>query len=142
MSREEFVHMARDLKPLLDPNLAFVAEVKGQPAGVMINLLDFAHAQVAIGNGRLFPFGFLRLLAAKRKLKSGRMMVLGIKAEHRTRGILPLFIHEVYRRAEAMNAVGGEASWILEDNLQMVRAMELMGAPLYRKWRIYDRPIR
>ena len=142
MSRDEFVHMARDLKPLIDPNLAFVAEVGGQPAGVMINLLDYAHAQISIGNGRLFPTGFIKLLAAKRRLKSGRMMVLGIKAEHRTRSILPLFIHELYRRAEAMNAQGGEASWILEDNLQMVRAMESMGAPLYRKWRIYDRPIR
>jgi hypothetical protein len=142
MTRAEFVHTAKDLKPLVVPRLAFVAEVNGRPAGVMVNLLDYAHAQIAIGNGRLFPFGFLKLLAARRTVKSGRMMVLGIKAEHRTRSILPLFIHELYRRAEAMDAIGGEASWILEDNLQMVRAMELVGAPLYRKWRIYDRPIR
>jgi len=142
MTRDELVHMAKDLKPLIDPNLAFVAEVGEKPVGVMINLLDYAQTQIRIPNGRLFPFGFLKLLAAKRTLKSGRMMVLGIKAEHRTRAILPLFIHEVYRRAEAMNAVGGEASWILEDNLQMNRAMESMGARLYRKWRIYDRPIR
>ena len=119
-----------------------MAEVDGKPVGVMINLLDYAQAQIEIGNGRLFPFGFMRLLAAKRRLRSGRMMVLGIKAEHRTRSILPLFIHELYRRAEAMDAIGGEASWILEDNLQMVRAMESLGAPLYRKWRVYDRPIR
>jgi hypothetical protein len=142
MTRDELVHMAKDLKPLIDPNLAFVAEVAGKPVGVMINLLDYARTQITIPNGRLFPFGFLKLLAAKRRLKSGRMMVLGIKAEHRTRAILPLFIHEVYRRAEAMNAVGGEASWILEDNLQMNRAMESVGARLYRRWRIYDRPIR
>jgi hypothetical protein len=142
MTRDELVHMAKDLKPLIDPNLAFVAEVEGKPVGVMINLLDYARAQITIPNGRLFPTGFLKLLAAKRWLKTGRMMVLGIKSEHRTRAILPLFIHELYRRAEAMNAEGGEASWILEDNLQMVRAMESMGARLYRKWRIYDRPIR
>jgi hypothetical protein len=142
MTRDELVHMAKDLKPLIDPNIAFVAEVEGKPVGVMINLLDYARAQIEIPNGRLFPTGFLKLLGAKRKLKSGRMMVLGIKAAHRTRSILPLFIHELYRRAEAMNAVGGEASWILEDNLQMNRAMESMGARLYRKWRIYDRPIR
>lgn len=142
MSRDEFVHTAKDLKPLIHPALAFVAEVDGKPAGMMINLLDYAHAQISIGNGRLFPFGFLKLFAARRKLRSVRMMVLGIKAEHRTRSILPLFVHELYRRAEAMKITGGEASWILEDNLQMVRAMESMGASLYRKWRIYDRPIR
>ena len=142
MSRDELVHMAKDLKPLVDPNLAFVAEVDGKPVGVMINMLDYARAQINIPNGRLFPFGFLKLLAAKRTLKTVRMMVLGVRAEHRTRSILPLFVHELYRRAEVMKAEGGEASWILEDNLQMVRAMETMGARLYRKWRIYDRPIR
>jgi hypothetical protein len=142
MTRDELTHLAKDLKPLIDPNLAFVAEVEGEPVGVMINLLDYARAQIDIPNGRLFPLGFLKLLSAKRRLKTGRMMALGIKAQHRTRAILPLFIHELYRRAEAMNAEGGEASWILEDNLQMVRAMESMGARLYRRWRIYDRPIR
>lgn len=142
MSRAEFVHTAKDLKPLVDPRLAFIAQVGDKPVGVMVNILDYAHAQIAIGNGRLFPFGFLKLLAAKRTLKSGRMMVLGIKAEHRTRSILPLFIYELFRRAEAMNATGGEASWILEDNLQMNRALESVGARVYRKWRIYDRPIR
>jgi hypothetical protein len=142
MTRDDLVHMAKDLKPLIDPRLAFVAEVDGKPVGVMINVLDYARTQIEIPNGRLFPTGFAKLLLAKRKLKSVRMMVLGIKAEHRTRSILPLFAHELYRRAEAMSVFGGEASWILEDNLQMVRAMESMGARLYRKWRIYDRPIR
>ena len=142
MSRDELVHMARDLKPLIDPKFAFVAEVRGEPVGVMINLLDFAEAQVRIPSGRLLPFGFLRLLAGKRTIRTVRMMVLGIKARHRTRSILPLFAHELYRRAAAANVFGGEASWILEDNIQMVRAMESMGARLYRKWRIYDRPIR
>jgi hypothetical protein len=142
MERDEFVHMAKDLKPLLEPRFAFLAEVNGEPAGVMIALLDYSHAQVAIGNGRLFPFGWVKLLAAKRKLKTGRILVLGVKAEHRTRSIFALFAYELYRRAKEYGAQGGEASWILEDNAAMVRPMEALGAKVYRKWRIYDRPIR
>jgi hypothetical protein len=142
MVRDEFVHMARDLRPLLLPNFAFIAEVRGKPAGVMINLPDYSHALLKIGNGRLLPTGIFTMLAARKKLRSGRLMVLGVKAEHRTRSVFALFAYELYRRAIEYGAIGGEASWILEDNTSMVRPMEAMGAKVYRKWRIYDRPIQ
>jgi len=133
--------MAKDLKPLLIPQFAFVAEVHGKPAGVMINLPDYSYALTRIGNGRLFPTGLFKLLAAKKKLRVGRLMVMGIKAEHRTRSVFALFGHELYRRATAYGVIGGEASWILEDNYAMTRPMEALGAKVYRKWRIYDRAI-
>jgi hypothetical protein len=69
-------------------------------------------------------------------------MVMGVKTEHRTRSVFALFGHELYRRAMEYGALGGEASWILEDNYAMTRPMEAMGAKVYRKWRIYDRLIR
>jgi hypothetical protein len=141
MQREEFVHMAKDLKPLLIPQFAFIAEVHGKPAGVMINLPDYSYALAKIGNGRLFPTGIFKLLASRKKIKVGRLMVMGVKAEHRTRSVFALFGHELYRRAMEYGALGGEASWILEDNYAMTRPMEAMGAKVYRKWRIYDRAI-
>jgi hypothetical protein len=142
MQREEFVHMAKDLKPLLLQQFAFIAQVHGKPAGVMINLPDYSYALAKIGNGRLFPTGIFKLLASKKKIKIGRLMVMGVKAEHRTRSVFALFGHELYRRAMEYGALGGEASWILEDNYAMTRPMEAMGAKVYRKWRIYDRLIK
>ena len=35
----------------------------------------------------------------------------------------------------------GEASWILEDNHDMVRPLERMGGTPYRRYRIYQRPL-
>jgi hypothetical protein len=141
MQREEFVHMAKDLKPLLVPQFAFVAEVKGKPAGVMINLPDYSYAQMKIPSGRLLPFGWLKLLLSRKKIKVGRLMVMGVKQEYRSRSVFALFAYELYRRAKAYGALGGEASWILEDNYAMTQPMEKMGAKVYRKWRIYDRAI-
>ena len=76
-----------------------------------------------------------------KKIKVGRLMVMGVKAEHRSRSVFALFAYELYRRAMEFGAIGGEASWILEDNYAMTRPMEAMGAKVYRKWRIYDRAI-
>ncbi|MEX0979582.1 MAG: N-acetyltransferase [Gemmatimonadota bacterium] len=136
-SREEFNHMAKDLKHLLHPDFAFIAEVDGEPAGFMLILLDYNHILKKIGNGRLFPFGIIRLLLGKKKLRSGRVMALGVKEQYRTRSIFPLFAWEAYRRGLELGVLEGEASWILEDNEAMNKPMRAMGARLYRRWRIF-----
>ena len=81
------------------------------------------------------------MLSAKRRLRTGRIMILGAKAEYRRRGIFALFVHEMYRRTQTFRTTGVEASWILEDNDKLRKPMEAFGAKVYRRWRIYDRPI-
>jgi len=142
MSKESFVHEAQVLKYIVFPQFTFMAEIDGKPAGFMIIVPDFHHAFKAIGNGRLLPTGIFKLLAAKKKLKTGRIMILGARAEYRKRGIFALFAHEMFRRGKEFGALGAEASWILEDNDKLNRPLESMGAKEYRRWRIYDRPIR
>jgi GNAT superfamily N-acetyltransferase len=141
VSHESFLHEAKVLKYILDPKFTFIAEVDGEPAGFMIIVPDFHHAYKAIGNGRLLPTGIFKILAAKSRLKTGRIMVLGAKQEFRRRGIFALFAHEMLQRAKAAGTLGAEASWILEDNDRLNRPLLSVGAEEYRRWRIYDRPI-
>lgn len=142
MSKEEFVHTARDMKPLLNPRYAFAAEVEGVTVGFMLAVPDYSGVLQRIGSGRLFPTGALRLLFGKRGIHDWRVMALGLRPEYRARGILPLFAWEAYRRGREAGEQNAEASWILEDNVSMTRPMEAMGAKVHRRWRIYDRGIR
>lgn len=142
MSKDEFVHTAQDMKPLLNPRYAFAAEVDGLTVGFMLAVPDYSGVLQRIGNGRLFPTGALRLLVGKRGIHDWRVMALGLRPEFRARGILPLFAWEGYRRGREAGEQGAEASWILEDNEPMKRPMEAMGTNVYRRWRIYDRGIR
>jgi hypothetical protein len=139
MAREEFLHMAKSLKPLLIPQFAFLAEIAGEPAGFMLCTPDYNRALKSNRNGRLFPFGALRMLRGKRTIRTGRIMALGIKPQFRTGSILPLFMHEATRRAVAYGSPGAEASWILEENQQMRQPLETFGGRPYRRWRIYER---
>jgi GNAT superfamily N-acetyltransferase len=141
MSREEFVHMAKELKPLLDPRFALVAEVEGKPAGMLLVLLDYNEIFKRIPTGKLLPTGLFKLLFGKKKIRSGRVILLGVKKEHRTRSIFQLFLREIIRRGHETGVVNGEASWVLEDNLLMNRPLQAMGAQPYRRWRIYERPL-
>lgn len=138
MSREEFLHMARSLKPLLVPQFAFLAEVDGTPAGFMLCAPDFNAAFKRIPSGRLLPFGFVKILRAKTRVRTGRILALGIKEQFRTGSLLPVFMHEATRRAIAYGSPGAEASWILEENQAMRQPLEAFGGRVYRRWRVYE----
>jgi hypothetical protein len=138
MTKEEFFFLGRELKPLLIPQFAFLAEVGGEPAGCMLIVPDFNRIFKEIPNGRLFPFGLLKLILGKKKLRTGRVMALDIKKEYRTRGIFALFLGEAFRRGRAYGAIMAEASWILEDNEPMNRPLLRLGLKPYRTWRIYE----
>ena len=141
MTRDEFMFQAKGLKPLLLPQFAFLAEVNGEPAGFMLCVPDFNRILKRIPNGRMFPLGLLKILTGKSKLKTGRIMALGIKEQYRSGSILPVFMHESLRRAVAYGSTGAEASWILEDNAAMRQPIDAWGGRVYRKWRIYERPL-
>jgi hypothetical protein len=141
MTHREFERLASDLKPLADQRFAVVAEVDGAPAGFALALPDYNVLLRRIGNGRLFPTGLLTLLAGRRRLRSARVMALGVKREHRTRSVFALFAHELARRGRAAGIADAEASWVLEDNHLMNRPMQAIGGTVYRRWRLYERPI-
>ena len=139
MTREEFKFAAKDMKMILDPRMAFIAEVDGKPAGFMLALPDLNHVFKRIPNGRLFPTGIFKLLIGKKMVKQTRIVTLGVKPEFRGSGIFALFTFEAFERAHKYGYLAGEASWILEDNVAMNKPWTDLGAPLYRRWRIYEK---
>lgn len=141
MSEAEFLHMAKDMKSLLDPRFAFVAEVGGEPVGFMLALPDYNQVLVRNRSGRLLPFGVPLLLWGKRRIRDMRVMALGVRTNARSRSILALFTHEIMRRGRLHGKNGAEASWLLEDNQLIVKPMRAMGARERMRWRVYDRPI-
>jgi hypothetical protein len=140
MSHEEFRHMARDMKQIVDPDLVYLAEVRGQPAGFSLTLPNINQALIYL-NGRLFPFGLIKLLwhtKVKNKIDSARIITLGIVPEYQKLGIDTLFYMETFKTGVAKGYHWGEMSWILEDNAMMVRALEHIGGKPYKKYRMYS----
>lgn len=132
---------------ILDPELLLLAEVGGECIGFSLALPDVNQAQVKIRDGKLFPFGLLKLLwnlkgFNKRKVVTRcRIITLGIKKKYQELGVGPLFYVETLKRAIKGGYRSGEASWILEDNIPMNKALMRMGATRTKVYRIYDRAI-
>lgn len=141
MTREEFLHSARDMKPLLARGFSFIASVDGTPAGFCLALPDYNETLQHHRSGRLLPFGLLRLLWHRSRWKGLRVFALGVRRSYRARGVLALFAHELMRRGRASGRSGAEASWLLEDNTMIVKPMRAMGATPTMKWRLYERAL-
>lgn len=144
MSQAELKHMAKALKPIVRPESVAIAELKGKPVAMAIGLPNVNEA-IADLNGRLLPFGWLKLLwrLKVRTTKTGRMPLMGVrKAYHSSRlgAALALAVVERVRQAQkALGVEGGELSWILEDNLPMRRMIEQFGGVAYKTYRVYQR---
>jgi GNAT superfamily N-acetyltransferase len=140
LTDSEIRHLAKDLKPIVDPRFALMAEVDGEPVGFALALPDFNQALKHV-NGRLFPFGILKLLWHRRKIDRVRVFTLGLKPEYRRRGIDALLYLRIYQNGIPAGFTKAEASWILEDNWGMRRGLERMGAYVYKTYRVYGRTL-
>ena len=139
MSKEEFRHMAKDMKQIVDPDLVFIAEVEGKAVGFILSLPNINQA-LKYTNGRLFPTGLAKLLwhtKVKNKVDSLRIVTMGIIPEYRKRGLDNLFYLETFKIRPTKGYYWGEMSWILEDNVMMLRAAENMGGKPYKRYRMY-----
>jgi GNAT superfamily N-acetyltransferase len=140
MTGEEIDHMAKQLKPVANPKLCVIAEIDGEPAGFALGLPDFNMALRHV-NGRLFPFGLVKLLWHRRRIDTARTITLGLRPGYRNRGLDAAMVTHIYIQGNAAGMWRSECSWILEDNWDMRRGLERMGAVADKTYRIYEKPL-
>jgi GNAT superfamily N-acetyltransferase len=137
LTREEFRVLAKDMKAILVPEFALVGEVDGRPVGFALAIPDINRALKPAG-GNLFPFGLLKILYHQRRIKSLRVMALGVIEEFRTAGVAAGFYATLIRQAQRLGYGDCEFSWVLEDNILMNRSIEALGARRYKTYRLYE----
>jgi len=140
LTRDEVAALARELRPFADRDLVFVAEHAGEPVGVAVTIPDLNRA-VAAARGRLLPWGWLRLLRAKRRIDSLRVLILGVLAPWRHRGVDAALYARTIETARRKGYRWGEMSWILESNRPMLAVLERFGAERYKTYRVYEREL-
>jgi GNAT superfamily N-acetyltransferase len=141
MTDAEFEHLAKDLKPVVDPRLVMIAEKNGEPVGFSLALPDLNEALHKI-NGRLLPFGIFKVLHHSRRIHTIRVLTLGlIRRLHANSGLGAVLYMEMFRRFVAAGFDKGEFSWTLEINDLMNRGIKLLGAKIYKRYRMYDKPL-
>ena len=131
---------------LADEELVKIAEVDGEPAAFMI-LLPNINEVIRDLNGRLLPFGWLKMLwRLKVKYpKSARIPLMGVRCRYHDSlmGAALAFgvIADVKQHALKRGLKEVELSWILEDNMGMRSIIESLGGRVYKTYRIYSKKL-
>ena len=142
----EFTAMGHDLVRLIDDDFIQIAEVEGE-AAAMIVLLPNINEIIRDLNGRLLPFGWLKLLwrLKARYPSSARIPLMGVRKQHQSRLLASVL---VYRLIQALRGPGRrrgirevEMSWILEENTRVRHVIEGLGSEAYKRYRIYEKTL-
>jgi GNAT superfamily N-acetyltransferase len=136
---DEMAEMAKQMGPLLAPDLTLMAEVDGEPVGFALTLLN-PNSILKRLDGRLFPFGFVRLvwdLMIQQNVDNGRGALFGIRKDYRGRGIDSLLLTESLRSGRARHWTYGTLGWTADDNFAVHRSLEAMRARRVKTYRVY-----
>lgn len=137
-TNEEITHMGNRLKTIVVPNLTLIAEKDNEPVGFMGLLPDFYFVLKHM-KGKFNPLTIAKALYYSKKIKDLRLLLLGVKAEYRNKGVDALIFREGFKGVKKGGYRRVEFSWILEDNISVQRLVEMTGARLYKKFRVYEK---
>lgn len=145
MTDAEIDRLAESLKMVLDPALVFMVEKDGEVVGFSLSVPDVNQVLLKIRPGPSLIGSYLgagRMILNKRKTNRIRVIALGVLEEYRARGVDALMYYETAIAAAPRGYHWAEASWILENNEAMNRPIKLMGAEVYKKYRIWEKSLK
>ncbi len=143
-TREEFFHIANDLRQIVIPELGKIVEKDGEPVAFGLVIPD-ANVVIKKLNGRIVGpglFAALPYLLNIKKISRTRLITLGIRKGFRKSGVDSLLYYEMLKAGLSLGYLKEcEVSWLLEDNYLIIRATEFMRGKHYKTYRLFVKPI-
>ena len=132
----EFREQALGLKEIIDPDLVLIAEVDGKAVGFALGLPNITEA-LKVANGLQYPRDFIRLLLARKKIRSASFKILAVDPEYWGYGLDAAMILEMGKQVLHKGYLWADASVTGEFNPQTNKLAPRFGAHVYRRYREY-----
>ena len=132
----EFKSQAESLRAIMDPELVFIAEVRGRVVGFGLGLPNITEA-LRVANGLQTPLDTVRYLFARRGIKSASFKILALDPEYWGYGLDALMFLEMGKAIIRKGYTWVDASVTNETNPQTNKLAIRLGAYVYRRYREY-----
>ncbi len=129
--------MLNKLKMIVDPDAVWMVENNHTVVGYCLGFPDINLILKRI-KGRLFPFGWARLLVGCKKLKEYRLFGLAVHPDWQSKGLDAMMYVNLYIHLVSKN-IRMEANYILEDNDRIKNSLEKLGMQHIKTYRIYEK---
>ncbi len=149
-TESEIAYTAKNLKPLVKPDLIRFAEYDGEPVAFMMTIPDFnqvlMRANRRTGKPTLLGWLKIALWLWKPKPADMRVPLMGVVKRlqsSRMASQLAFMMIEYIRRASVSNYGGkrGEIGWILEDNQGMIAIADAIGSTVNKEYNVYAKSL-
>jgi GNAT superfamily N-acetyltransferase len=143
---EEFAELGKNLKFLVDAEWVRIAEVDGEPAAMLV-MFPNLNEMIRDLNGRLLPFGWLKLLWRLKVVgaRSARIPLMGVRRRYQGTllgaALALMVIAPVHEKARRQGIKAVDMSWILEQNQGMRKIIDSVGSILHKRYRIYQKEL-
>ncbi len=140
MPRDQFLGICRAVLALGQPGLIQLGEVDGRPVAFAVCLPEINEALAGL-QGRLWPTGWLGLLRAWPGIRTAAFKLIGVVPELRGTGAHAALIGAVVGGAWSAGFSRMDGSIIDERNARMRAVVEGIGMTVYRRYRVFARPV-
>ncbi|MDX2139038.1 MAG: N-acetyltransferase [Chloroflexota bacterium] len=131
---------------VVDARMLYFGYVEGQLAGFILAVPDLnmaiKHAYPRPGEWELFTL--LKVLwhwKVRSKIDTVRVPLMGVKAEHRSRGVDAVLYSHILQAITNCGYHKSDSGWILEKNETMVSIAQNFGSRIYKTHRLYEKAV-
>jgi GNAT superfamily N-acetyltransferase len=144
LTADEMKWRAEKLRQLVDSRVTLILEARSgavqEPVGFALAVPNVNEILAGL-NGWLTPLAIFRLARGLRRVRTMRLMLLGVIAGYRKRGLEALLIREIHHRAARAGVTRAELAYVPEENLAMNRTIRKAGGRHYKTYRIFGKPL-
>lgn len=127
--------------PFINPDFVeLVVDDSGKLVGFTITMPSFSKA-LQKANGRLFPFGFIHLLRAKKKNTDAAFYLIGIEPEYQGKGVTAMIFRNIIQNFMNYEITNCETNPELEDNLAVQASWKNYDPVLHKRRRTYRKDL-
>lgn len=146
MTEKELDGLIEGLGLIFEPELACFAELNGEPIGFLLAVPDFNQVihRAYPRPGEPEPLTLVKALwhwKLRPKMTQVRIPLMGVKKEHRTKGVDLAMYYQVINNFRKFNFTRMDCGWILEINHDMAGVLKGFGMEIYRTYRLYEKQL-
>jgi hypothetical protein len=140
LDEQEMEDLAKRYLPVIDPRFVKACKKDEEVVSFIIGIPDLTEG-IQRARGRLFPFGFLKILRAAKRTKQLDLLLGAIKEKYRGLGLDVLMgVRTIISAHEAgMEIV--DTHHEMEENVRVRAEMERMGGKLYKRFRVFKKDL-
>jgi hypothetical protein len=125
---------------IIDPRFVKLVVAKEEVVGFAVGIPDMSPG-IQAARGRMFPFGFLKILSEAKRTKNLLMMLGGVRKSFRGQGIDVLMAVKILESSIKSQMETIDVHLVLETNTRMRAECERVDGRILKKWRIFQKSL-